>query len=29
MLNSWNHKKEIQKKEIGFKKKGGKWISHA
>jgi len=28
ILNSWNHKKEIQKKEIRFKKKGGKWISH-
>ena len=28
ILNSWNHKKEILKKEKGFKKKGGKWISH-
>lgn len=28
ILNSWNHKKEILKKENGFKKKGGKWISH-
>ena len=28
ILNSWNHKKEILKKESGFKKKGGKWISH-
>ena len=28
ILNSWNHKKEILKKENKFKKKGGKWISH-
>lgn len=28
ILNSWNHRKEILKKESGFKKKGGKWISH-
>ena len=28
ILNSWNHKKEILKKEHQFKKKGGKWISH-
>ena len=28
ILNSWNHKTEIMKKEYKFKKKGGKWISH-
>ena len=28
ILNSWNHKKEILKKEYKFKKKGGRWISH-
>ena len=28
ILNSWNHKTEIIKKEYKFKKKGGKWISH-
>ena len=28
ILNSWNHKKEILKKEYKFRKKGGKWISH-
>ena len=28
ILNSWNHKKEIIKKEFKFTKKGGKWISH-
>ena len=28
ILNSWNHKNEILKKEIKFKKKGGQWISH-
>ena len=28
ILNSWNHKKEIFKKEHRFRKKGGKWISH-
>lgn len=28
VLNSWNHKKEILKKEKTFKKKGGKWMSH-
>jgi methylation protein EvaC len=28
ILNSWNHKKEILKKESTFKKKGGKWMSH-
>lgn len=28
ILNSWNHKKEIVKKEFQYKKKGGKWISH-
>ena len=28
ILNSWNHKLEILKKERKFIKKGGKWISH-
>ena len=28
ILNSWNHKKEILKKESNFIKMGGKWISH-
>lgn len=28
ILNSWNHKIEIFKKEHKFRKKGGKWISH-
>jgi methylation protein EvaC len=28
ILNSWNHKKEILKKEKVFSNKGGKWISH-
>ena len=28
ILNSWNHKTEIFKKEHKFRKKGGKWISH-
>ena len=28
ILNSWNHKNEILKKEFMFKRKGGKWISH-
>ena len=28
ILCSWNHKKEIQQKEGGFKKAGGKWIAH-
>lgn len=28
ILNSWNHKKEILKKERKFKLRGGKWISH-
>ena len=28
ILNSWNHKREILKKEKNFKKKGGIWISH-
>ena len=28
ILNSWNHREEILKKEHRFKKKGGKWISH-
>ena len=27
-LFAWNHKDEIFKKEIAFRKKGGKWISH-
>ena len=27
-LFAWNHKDEILKKEIEFKKKGGKWFSH-
>ncbi len=28
ILCSWNHKKEIKKKEIKYTKFGGKWISH-
>ena len=28
ILNSWNHKNEILKKEKDFTNKGGKWISH-
>ena len=28
ILNSWNHKIEIFKKEFKFRKKGGKWVSH-
>lgn len=28
ILNSWNHKKEIQNKEKDYLKKGGKFISH-
>ena len=28
ILNSWNHKKEILKKERKFKLRGGKWMSH-
>ena len=28
VLFSWNHKKEILKKEKNFSKNGGKWISH-
>ena len=28
ILCSWNHKKEIQKKEMRYTKLGGKWISH-
>tara|TARA_B100000963_G_C22550894_1_gene636728 strand:- start:63 stop:1268 length:1206 start_codon:yes stop_codon:yes gene_type:complete len=28
ILCSWNHKKEIQKKESRYTKLGGKWISH-
>mgnify|MGYP001412740317 CR=1 FL=1 len=28
ILCSWNHKKEIQKKELKYTKLGGKWISH-
>ena len=28
VLCSWNHKKEIQQKERGFKKAGGNWITH-
>lgn len=28
ILNSWNHKEEIFKKELKFKKRGGKWVSH-
>ena len=27
-LFAWNHKKEIEEKEIGYLKKGGKWITH-
>ena len=27
-LFAWNHKDEIQKKEISFSEKGGKWFSH-
>ncbi len=27
-LFAWNHKKEIEKKEKNFLKKGGKWITH-
>ena len=27
-LFAWNHKKEIEEKEISYLKKGGKWITH-
>ena len=27
-LFAWNHKKEIEEKEVGYLKKGGKWITH-